>query len=562
MIYLDFETRPIVDHRPPKPVGMAVRINGASHYYAWGHPTNNNCTYAEACSVLQSFWAKKSICFHNAKFDYGVAVTHMGMNPYVHPQLLHDTLALAALHPDSAYRPSLGLKQLGESELNIPAVPQQQLHDWIEKNLGVKKNHGAHIGDAPGDLVGTYAREDVDLTALLYDRFKGYATTTAYKRYQEVMPVIYGMEQRGVQVDGTGLLLFAEDAEAEKVKVQELARELIGAGPVNLSSPAQLLKALREAGKVDEARLLKTPKGGLSSSFESLKLAITDSTLLAYLEKYKHYDKLVSGFVRPWADRLSQTTSLHAQYRYLGATRTGRMSSARPNLQQVPPDMRQFLLPPEGCQWLSCDYGQQELRILAHLSDDRHLRAIFEKGGDLHQQVADLVGITRRQAKTVNFGIIYGAGANRIAGELGITSREARDLLDRYFKRFYGVKHWLDEVRSDADKGRVFTTIGGRKVHAETVYNLDFDGEKEFLGYKMPNVIIQGSGADMMLQALINIGQLKDVQILTVVHDEANTSISDERQIEQVRDAMLSASSLTVPMTVDAKVGRNWAEAK
>ena len=562
MIYLDFETRPIVDHRPPKPVGMATRINGVSHYYAWGHPCENNCTFEEARSVLQSFWAKKSICFHNAKFDYGVAVTHMGVNPHVHPQLIHDTLALAALHPDSAYRPSLGLKQLGESELNITAVPQQQLYDWIEKHLGVKKNHGAHIADAPGDLVGVYAREDVDLTAQLYEHFKGYATTLAYRRFQEVMPVIYRMEQRGVQVDNAGLLEFAVEAEADKVNAQEEARELIGLGPVNLSSPAQLLKALLESGKVDPTKLLKTTTGKPSSSFESLKLAITDQTLLAYLEKYKHYDKLVSAFIRPWADKLCVSSSLHALYRYLGATRTGRMSSALPNLQQVPPDMRRFLLPPDGRQWLSCDYGQQELRILAHLSGDRALTQIFEKGGDLHQQVADLVGITRRQAKTVNFGIVYGAGANRIAGELGVTVREARDLLNQYFKRFYGVEHWLKETRDDANKGRRFTTIGGRKVRAQTVYNPDFDEEKEFLGYKMPNVIIQGRGADMMLQALINIDQIKGVNLLTVVHDEANVAITDERQIELVRDAMLSASSLRVPMTVDAKVGRNWAEAK
>jgi DNA polymerase-1 len=557
MYYVDFETHAIDGHLPPRPVGLAVRFGGRSHYYAFGHPSNNNCTEEEARQVLADIWGRKSMCFHNAKFDYGVAVHHWKL-PHINPLLIHDTMALASLDP--SITGSLALKTLAQSRLNIDPTAQDDLHHWIETHLKVKKNHGAHIASAPGDLVGVYAKQDVDLTQLLFEHFGGYASDVAYRRLQQVMPVIYRMEQRGVPVDGGRLADFTRSTSVRLVEVQESARAIIGE-LVNLDSPASLMKALVDNDLVDQSKLARTPKGKLSSSADSLMAAIRDPELAKILAEYRHVSKLVSAFLLPWQSRIAGDGRLHAQYRFIGATRTGRMSSAQPNMQQVPPELRPYLVPPPGMLWASCDYGQQELRILAHLSGDRKMKAIFAAGEDLHQQVANEVGITRKAAKAINFGIVYGAGPRRISQELGIPYNDARATMDSYFERFHGVDRWIKDTTREGNDGVMFRTIGGRKVQAEWIHDQDYDNSRRYVGYKLPNLIIQGSGADMMLQALINIDSIPGVELLTVVHDEANCAISRPEDAKKIQDAMLAASNdmINVPMVVDAQIGAAWA---
>jgi DNA polymerase-1 len=402
----------------------------------------------------------------------------------------------------------------------------------------------------------------VTLTARLFEHFKGYATTSAYQRHQRVMPVLYRMEQRGIPVDSRRMLSFAAVAQQGLIEAQETARELIGLGPVNLNSPASLLNALLEQDLVDPTKLPRTKTGKLSSAADSLTAAILNSELAEVLVEYKRLSKLTSGFLTPWQKQIAGDGRLHAQYRSIGATRTGRLSSAKPNMQQVPPVLREYLVPPKGKLWVSADYGQQELRILAELSKDRRLREIFTSGADLHQQVADDLRITRKAAKAINFGIVYGAGPRRISQELGIGYDRAYQIMDSYFERFYGVSTWLKEVGKAGDRGHVLQTLGLRKVQAEALFDPDYDGNRRYIGYKLPNMIIQGSGADMMLEAMINIDSIPGVELLTVVHDEANCAVDTPEQAEQIKEAMLDASLalMSTPMTVDAKVTQAWRE--
>jgi DNA polymerase-1 len=253
------------------------------------------------------------------------------------------------------------------------------------------------------------------------------------------------------------------------------------------------------------------------------------------------------------------------------------VSSSGPNLANVPqpqiielpagygplPRLRQALLPNEGEVWVSCDYSQIELRILAHLEDDELMRAYQrEPNIDMHLFVADLirqrlrVDVNRKMAKTISFAVIYGAGADKLAEQLGVTKSEAVQLRDAYMRSLPGVAEMQSDIRLRGRYNEPVRTLGGRVYYAEKVEGRDFS-------YRMLNYTIQGGCADLLKQAIIDYAQVAPVgggSLLCTVYDEINISLPPDSDPNVLRDTMCAAMKLDVPITADLDSGPNWAD--
>jgi len=291
---------------------------------------------------------------------------------------------------------------------------------------------------------------------------------------------------------------------------------------------------------------------------------------------------LLRNHTLPWLDASTSNGRLHSSFSQTKGeaetgARTGRISSSHPNLNNVPqpqifdlpegyrplPRMRQALLPNEGEHWVSCDYSQIELRILAHLEDDDLMRAYqHDPNIDMHSLVADMirqrlkVDVNRKTAKTISFAVIYGAGLDKLAEQLGVDRGQAMALRDAYYRSLPGVADMQNDIRKRGQRGDPVRTLGGRVYYAEKTPQYDFS-------YKLLNYTIQGGCADLLKQAIIDYSDAKPLgtgQLLGTVYDELNVSMSPDADPRLLRDIMNTAMTLDVPIISDLEVGPNWAD--
>ena len=597
MIYLDIETQAIEFGKPllPEPVGVAVIYGDSSAIVKQWYfslcadvPEADNMLvtpdYALRLvnwelmrSLLLTIWASdQDICTHNgATFDIPILQHYFGL-PKIDPLRVHDTLFLAYLHNPHAR--SLSLKDLANDWCGMPPDEQDTLNDWILANTDCKsrKKAGAYIAQAPAELVAPYAIGDVVRTKRLFEYLFPSVLATmlpAYHRELRLAPILADIQVKGVRVAG-GIHNDTMLARQHLNELDHAVREALRAPDLAVDSNDSVVAALKERGYTE---FLLTPTGKPSTSGDSLDKALSaDPELRQLLERRATYATMVGTFMEPWSEMAQQNEGrIHASYNQVRnpagyGTRTGRLSSSHPNLQNVPgfkgeeyPNMRSYLLPEEGHVWVTGDFKSQEPRIAAHFEDGAMRQAyIHDPDMDIYMFIVKQVGgsITRKQAKVIFLGLLYGMGAALLAEQLGITPEEALTLRNL-------IKAALpDIIQLDYDCKRRFQlklpikTLGGRYYHCE----LPANGRS--FEYKALNVLVQGSASDQTKEAIIYINDwlIEGERILGTVHDEISVSCTIDR-VEAIKALMQRAANvlpIDVPMMMSFGFGDSWSDAK
>lgn len=435
------------------------------------------------------------------------------------------------------------------------------------------------------DVAAFYAAEDADITLRLHQAIWPKIETTPelvsiFKDIEcPLIPVLAKMEQTGALIDPD--LLHAQSTEIG-AKLQELeikAHEEAGES-FNLSSPKQLQVILFE--KQGLPVIKKTPKGQPSTAEPILQELAQNYELPRLIMEHRSLSKLKSTYTDKLPEMIQKTGRIHTSY-HQAITATGRLSSTDPNLQNIPirtaegRRIRQAFIAPTGYKLVAADYSQIELRIMAHLSQDKGLLDAFAKDADVHKATAaevfevSLDQVTteqRRRAKAINFGLIYGMSAFGLAKQLGIGRPEAAKYIQRYFERYPGVQQYMENTRESAkDKGYV-ETIYGRRLYLPDIKakNAIMRQAAERTAINAP---MQGSAADIIKRAMIKMHDWLaetdlDVKMIMQVHDELIFEVAEkdlEKAQAKIVDIMQNSSKIDVPLLVEAGVGDNWDEA-
>ena len=437
------------------------------------------------------------------------------------------------------------------------------------------------------EVAGQYAAQDADITLRLHRKLweRLRATPGLERLYSQIeqplVPVLQKMEYRGVLVDAEMLRQQSRElAEAIAGTVAE-AHEA-GRGPFNPDSPKQLQEVL--FGRLGIEPRAKTPKGQPSTAERVLQeLARDGHGLPGLILRYRGLSKLKSTYTDKLPLEINPRTGrIHTSYHQAVAA-TGRLSSADPNLQNIPVRteegrrIRQAFIAPDGYRLLAADYSQIELRIMAHLSGDGGLLEAFARGEDIHRATgAEVFGIDRedvsasqrRAAKAINFGLIYGMSAFGLARQLGIAQQEAQQYVELYFARYPGVKRYMDETRQQArDRGYV-STVFGRRLHLPEINSRNFQ-RRQYAERSAINAPMQGTAADIIKRAMIRVDEWiersgADARLTMQVHDELVLEVAEAAAPDigaEVAGIMESAASLEVPLKVDWALGANWDDA-
>jgi len=583
---VDFETQAIEfgSGLSPKPVGVAIWQDGKENpeYLAWGHPSENNCTWEDGRRRLAEVW--DHALFHHAKFDTGVASQHFG---FEYPSHVDDTQFLIYL--DDPHAASVSLKPSSERILGMRPDEQDAVGKWLKDNGKIPwntKNWGHMICEVPAGIVGTYAIGDVVRTRKLYDKLYPSITDrgmcSAYDREIRLSPILGDAERRGVRIDRVRLERDTEYYESAYNRLDSDIRSHLGCGvSVNLDSGPELCAAILSAGLGVEEEWPRTPTGKLSTARENLLIGCRDERLVGLLAYRSALKTLLGTFMRGWLRLSSRDGRLHPSWNSVRGddygTRTGRLSCSDPNLQNIPdileilvpdgypilPAMRQYILPEEGEIIVSADYKSQEMRLLAHFAEGR-LRQIYidDPEADLHQVAAELVttesGIVliRKQTKAVGFGLVYGEGVRSLSNGLGVSYDTAFNIRDAYFQSMYGLKEFIDDVSAR----NYVRTHGGRIIPVESPKIIN-NKWCEF-NYKLVNFLIQGSAADQTKESVIRYHDAPHAgTFLMTVHDENVFSVpvdSIHEEVARIRVAMEDIAGFDVPFRVSVEYGYDW----
>ena len=505
----------------------------------------------------------------NGKFDYEMLKVNAGITL----ENIFDTMLAERIL-------TTGLKR----ENSLEAIALKHLNIQLEKEVRTTFNHKAALTKKQLE----YSALDVLVLFPIFKiQFKNLQKEKLVRIAQlefRCLPVVAEMELKGVYIDvekwRKNLKKLKEKRDLAAARIQEELRplyqntqvDLFGhqVDVVNLNSPVQIMEAFRMVG-ID-----------LPSTGEAI-LKRTDHPIAKMLLEYRSHEKLLSAFGENLLSKISPKTGrIHPDYMQIGAD-TGRFACSKPNLQQIPSDsaFRSCFIPPKGYKFVVADYSQIELRILAECSGDIVFMRAYKEDKDLHTLTASQMygipeekvrkDVERFRAKSINFGLMYGRGANSLAAQLEVSPEEAKALLKKYFKTYGGVKRWLDKTAKDAIRNGYSTTLGGRKRWFTPPDPADPSYERQLGGIERQgkNTPIQGTSADMVKYALVYIyDKIKEKGYeawpIHTVHDEVVIEVRED-QAEEVREMvekqMIRAAKVLlkkVPVKVDAKVSDVW----
>lgn len=410
------------------------------------------------------------------------------------------------------------------------------------------------------------------------------ADTDLWSLYNEVelplVQVLRDMEDAGVRVDVEKLkkaeVILTEELNELEKRIYNLAGETF-----NINSPRQVGELLFEKLKLD-AKAKKSKTGQYSTSEEVLMALKDKHEIVGLILDFRELKKLISTYISALPGYIAPDGKIHTTYNQT-VTATGRLSSSNPNLQNLPIRsergrfIREAVIPDDGCLFLSADYSQIELRLMAHFSQDEHMLAAFRSGQDIHaataariygQPIEQITKDQRRKAKTANFGIIYGISAFGLAQQLDCSRTEAKQLIDDYFAAFPRVISYIESQKELARQRGYAETLFGRKRYLPDI-NSQNATIRSFAERNAVNAPIQGTAADIIKMAMVSIHRrLKEeglkAQMIMQVHDELNFNVPSN-EVDHVRDIVVSemqnAVHLTVPLIAECGVGVNWLEA-
>jgi DNA polymerase-1 len=469
---------------------------------------------------------------------------------------------------------------LAETYLNYSPVS-------IESLIGKKGKGQSNMRDVEVPLIAEYAAEDADVTWQLKEVFEPMLhesnTLSLFEKMEiPLVPVLAAMESEGIRVDKNALAELSGQLEKDIVEVDREIQALAGT-PFNISSPKQVGDILFEVLKITEKP--KKTKTGQYATGEDILTKLTGAhAIVGKILDYRELVKLKNTYVDTLPTLINPRTGrIHTSYNQVVAS-TGRLSSDNPNLQNIPirtergREVRKAFVPGgEGYTLLSADYSQIELRIIAELSKDEGMLEAFKSGHDIHAATAakvygvDLAGVTgdmRRNAKMVNFGIIYGISAFGLSERLNIPRKEAATIIENYFNKYPRVKAYMDESIVKAKEKGYVETIMGRRRYLRDINSANAT-VRGFAERNAINAPIQGSAADMIKIAMIRIhedlkGRRLKTKMLLQVHDELVFDVPFEELAEAkqlIEEHMRTAIPMLVPIEVGMGNGVNWLEA-
>lgn len=571
-VCFDTETDNIVA-RHANVIGISFSFKEREAYYV-AIPHN----YDDAKSIVEEFrpfFESQTIekVAHNLKYDLQVINRY---NVDVIAPLFDTMIAHYLINPESKQ----SMDFLAELYLNYKPVS-------IESLIGKKGKNQGSMADLKPEEVSDYACEDADITWQLRELFKPqiekeHLRELFYNMEMPLLSVLSAMEQEGIAIDSDGLIKYSEELGTTLVDLESSIKEEAGMD-FNVDSPRQLGQVLFDHMQIS-SKAKKTKTGQYATSEDVLQKHKNDHAIIPMILDYRQLRKLKSTYVDPLPTLMDEDDKrIHTTYMQTVAA-TGRLSSHNPNLQNIPirtdkgKEIRRAFIPRgEEFQLMAADYSQIELRIIAALSEDEAMIHAFQNGQDIHAATAAKVygiaidDVTREQrsaAKAVNFGIIYGQSAFGLAQNLGISRKEAKQIIDSYFEQYNTIKAYMDNAVAEArDKGYVETIMKRRR------YLKDINSANAVVrGFAERNAVnapIQGSAADIIKLAMIGVhGAMQEEQVkskmLLQVHDELVFDVH-ESEVEMmqnlVKKEMESAIELVVPMEVEIEVADNWLDA-
>ena len=508
----------------------------------------------------------------NLKFDIPILARH-GIRI---TKFLADTMLMSYVLNSTATRH--GMDRLADYYLNYTTTKYTDVTGTASKQIS--------FSEVKLDVASDYAAEDADITLRLYNVL---APMLKEKPNQEkllhdieypLVHVLSRVEQNGAKIDKKKL---AKHSKELGLKIDDLSSQAykIAGEEFNLDSPKQLLEILYEKQKLPV--LKKTPKGQPSTNEDTLKRLSEEYELPKIILQYRTLAKLKSTYTDSLINiENPKTERIHTSYQQ-AVTSTGRLSSTEPNLQNIPIKtaegrrIREAFVPEKGNILISADYSQIELRIMAHLSNDKNLTHAFNNNIDVHSSTAaEVFGVSiddvsqdqRRSAKAINFGLMYGMSAFGLTRQLGISRAEAQEYLDTYFARYTGVKDYMDNIKAKAKEDKFVETIMGRRLYLNEI-NAANGLRRQAAERAAINAPLQGSAADIIKKAMLDIDQLllnemQEVKMIMQVHDELVFECSEgnaEDVMNKMKSTMEQTVELNIPLIVEAAIGKNWNEA-
>ena len=566
-------------------IGFAVATEGWQGYYPFGHFGGGNLIKEQVLTYMNdicSLPCRK--IFHNAQYDVG------WLNAYgieVKGEIV-DTMIAGALIDENRYTyklNALAKDYLGELKAETDLNEAAQAHGVDPK---------AEMWMLPAEHVGYYAEQDARLTFLLWQRFKheihSQSLETIWDLERRLLPILIKMRKKGIRVD-------VEKASALQKKFIEKEKDTLLKIKKLVGKDIDIWAARQIAFGFDKLGITypKTQKSG-EPSFTQNWLINSDHEISKLIVQAREINKFHNTFLNSIM-KFEYKGRIHAEINQLrsdtGGTVSGRLSMSSPNLQQLParnkefgPIIRGLFLPEENYQWGSFDYSQQEPRLVVHYASSigegyegsqELVEAYTKANADFHQTVADLVGIDRKQAKTIGLGLMYGMGKNKLANMLGLGFDEASALIAKFNRRAPFVKLLSDRCMKKANSEGVIRTKLGRKCRFDMWETKDFgihtpekfenasakygaNNIKRAFTYKALNRLIQGSGADQTKKAIVDCYEQGDLALLQI-HDELCFNVSSEEHAQKIKTVMEDGVKLRVPSVVDVALGKDFGEA-
>lgn len=553
-------------------VGMSFSYRKGLAYYV-PIPEEREAA-SETLEIFRPFFENEETVkiAHNLKFDYKVLHRHgISMNG----QLFDTMIAHYLLNPDGRHM----MDYLSEVYLNYKPVA-------IETLIGKKGKNQVTFRSLAVEEQTNYAAEDADITWQLYEIFapqlqKENLEDLFQKVEMPLMKVLAKMELEGVSLDSNWLEQESKDLENDLRELEKNIFELSGE-EFNVNSPRQLGEILFEKLQLDP-KAKKTKTGQYATSEDILQKLASKHEIIKHILEYRTYQKLKSTYVDALPLQIDTADNrVHTNFSQTTAA-TGRLASVNPNLQNIPirtlrgQQIRGAFVAGEGKKIISADYSQIELRLIAEISNEENMIQAFQNGEDIHASTAsklfdipleEVSKVQRSQAKTVNFGIIYGQGAFALAEQTGLSRTEAKHMIEAYFETYPRLKKYMAEQVEKARNVGYVETILNRKRHLKDINSANFV-VKAHAERNAVNAPIQGSAADVIKLAMIKIDRKLselnlETKMLLQVHDELLFEAPEdevETAMALIKEEMESAFETRVPLLVEVGVGDNWLEA-
>ena len=566
-------------------IGFAVAVEGWQGYFPFAHFGGGNLIKEQVVKYMRDVCALPATkIFHNAQYDVGW-LRAMGIE--VKGEVV-DTMVAAALIDENRFSytlNSLSKDYLGELKAETDLVEAAKQHGVDPKG---------EMWKLPAEHVGFYAEQDARLTLLLWQRFKteiyNQDLETIWALEKNLLPIIIEMREKGIRVDTDRCSTLQSTFKKQEKTVLQKIKKLVGQD-IDIWAARQIGFAFDKLG-IDYPRTAKTDEPSFTQNWLNNNPNDISKLIVQAREINKFHNTFLNSIMK-----YEHKGRIHAEIRQIkndfGGTVSGRLSMSNPNLQQLParskefgPMIRSLFLPEEGCKWGSFDYSQQEPRLVVHYAasigegyagSQELVEAYANADADFHQTVADLIGIERKQAKTIGLGIMYGMGKNKLATMLGVDVDEAHSLISKYNTKAPFVKSLSDRCMQKASSEGIIRTKLGRKCRFDMWEPKDFGihqserfdnasakygagNIKRAYTYKALNRLIQGSAADQTKQAVVDCYKEGFTPMLQI-HDELCFSIKEDSEIKKIAKIMETCIDLKVPSVVDVAIGKDFGEA-